>query len=359
MLKHSNLFEELPRSYYDSAYMDRLYLFIPGWEFESIRTDMFSTGYGFVVDYFAEMLRHARDLDYTGVYKRWFSLDDSLTTRDKDGVGKTFSGLMKIIYPDGNCEKEQALELLRAAVEGRKRVKDQIVRIDTTFTSPSFVISDSETGDSYVIKTLEEQEYPEMYEAPAPIADVETEDSSKAEETLQERVVSKPESVLEPIHKTYPDGARGVSFDRLFGRYLDGATEINVQDPYLLTFVQMKNFMELLEVIARRKKPEEEITVNLLTIKDRTNEGSYNQNANFGQMQDQFATQGIKLNFTFDDAEKIHARGITTNTGWKIIIDRGLDIFLKYNMRDLFSAQVGLQEARKCRAFELTVVRID
>ena len=121
----------------------------------------------------------------------------------------------------------------------------------------------------------------------------------------------------------------------------------------------MKNFMELLEVIARRKKPEDEITVNLLTIKDRSEEGYYNQKANFGQMQDQFAAQGINLNYSFDEAEKIHARGITTNTGWKIIIDRGLDIFLKYNMRDLFSAQVNLQEARKCRAFELTVVKID
>ena len=175
----------------------------------------------------------------------------------------------------------------------------------------------------------------------------------------KEKPVQKSEPVLEPFHKAYPDGVRGVSFDRLFGRYLDGATEIDVQDPYLLTFVQMKNFMELLEVIARRKKPEDEIAVNLLTIKDRTNEGYYNQKANFGQMQDQFAAQGINFNYAFDDAEKIHARGITTNTGWKIIIDRGLDIFLKYNLRDPFSAQVGLQEARRCRAFEITVVKID
>lgn len=358
MLKHSNLFEELPRSYYDSAYMDRLYLFIPGWEFESIRTDMFSSGYGFVVDYFAEMLRYARDLDYTGVYKKWFTLDDSLTTRDKDGVGKSFSGLMKIIYPDGTCSKEQALELLKVAAEGRKRVKDQIVRIDTTFSATAFIIEDNETGDKVKVQTLEEQEYPEMYvseisEVLAPPAGTSVEHPSP-----EEKPVQKAESVLEPVHKAYPDGVRGVSFDRLFGRYLDGATEIDVQDPYLLTFVQMKNFMELLELLARRKKPEDEITVNLLTIKDRTNEGYYNQKANFGQMQDQFAAQGIKFNYSFDDAEKIHARGITTNTGWKIMIDRGLDIFLKYNLRDLFSAQVGLQEARRCRAFELTVVKL-
>lgn len=163
---------------------------------------------------------------------------------------------------------------------------------------------------------------------------------------------------LQPTHLESPEGATGISFDRLFGRYLDGATEINVQDPYLLTFVQMKNFMELLEVIARRKKPEDEVIVNLVTIKDRTNEGEYNQKANFGAMQDQFATQGIQFNYEFDDAEKIHARGITTNTGWKIIFDRGLDIFLKYNTRDFFSAQVSLQEARKCRAFEMTVVKV-
>ena len=111
-------------------------------------------------------------------------------------------------------------------------------------------------------------------------------------------------------------------------------------------------------MVARRKSAEDEIVVNLVTIKDRTNEGFFNQNSNLGLMQDQFVMQGIKLNYSFDESEKIHARGITTNTGWKIIIDRGLDIFQKYNTKDFFSVQASIQEARKCRAFEMTVIKV-
>ena len=88
--------------------------------------------------------------------------------------------------------------------------------------------------------------------------------------------------------------------------------------------------------------------VNLVTIKDRTYEGFFNQNSNLGLMQDQFVLQCIKLNY---------ARGITTNTGWKIIIDRGPDIFQKYNTKDFFSVKASLQKARKCRAFEMTIIR--
>ena len=111
-------------------------------------------------------------------------------------------------------------------------------------------------------------------------------------------------------------------------------------------------------MVARRKSAEDEIVVNLVTIKDRTNEGFFNQNSNLGLMQDQFVMQRIKLNYSFDESEKIHARGITTNTGWKIIIDRGLDIFQKYNTKGFFSVQASIQEARKCRAFEVTVIKV-
>lgn len=370
MLKHSDLCEELPKAYHDSAYLDRIHCFVPGWEFENLRTEMFAAGYGFVVDYLAEMLRYMRDLDYTGNYKKWFSLDDSLSTRDKDGVNKTFSGLLKILYPSGECTKEQVQELLEVALEGRKRVKDQILRIDSTFSKPEFKYLDMEAQKVFQIKTLEEKMYPAFYEKvssdamhEAVVETKETVDAGNLQSHVQSSF-SEPKPLadandLKPFHLEFPDGASGISYDRLFGKYLEGVSEISVQDPYLLTFIQLKNFMELLEVLARRKKPEDEVTVDLLTFKDRSEEGQYNQRSNLGQMQDEFAHQGIKLNYSFDETERIHARSITTDTGWKIIIDRGLDIFLKYNTRDFFSSQVGLQEARKCRAFEITAIEYD
>lgn len=101
MLKHSDLFCELPDKFYDSAFLDRIHFYIPGWEVDIIRGEMFSNGYGFVVDYLAEILRSLRNHDYSDRYKEHFSLSPDISTRDRDGINKTFSGLMKIIFPHG------------------------------------------------------------------------------------------------------------------------------------------------------------------------------------------------------------------------------------------------------------------
>ena len=88
-----------------------------------IRSEMFTSGFGFVVDYLAEILHNLRDADYSDRFEKHFELSSTLSTRDKDSIKKTFSGLMKLIYPDGNASPEQMEPLLRCAIEGRKRVK--------------------------------------------------------------------------------------------------------------------------------------------------------------------------------------------------------------------------------------------
>ena len=96
MLKNSNFFEPLPDEYIDSAFLDRLHASIPGWEVAIIRQDLFTTGYGFIVDYIAEVLNYMRTEDFTGLYKKHFELNPDLSVRDQTGIEKTFSGLMKI-----------------------------------------------------------------------------------------------------------------------------------------------------------------------------------------------------------------------------------------------------------------------
>src|SRR3954453_12057307 len=162
MLKNSDLFDELPESYHDSAYLDRLHCYIPGWEVDTIRSEMFSDGYGFVVDYIAEVLKSMRDADYSDRYQEHFTLGSDISTRDRDGIHKSFSGLMKIVYPHGEATKEQIEEILRFAIEGRKRVKDQILRIDSTMAEVKFGYSDR-AGEWGAVTTLEEDEYPTYY----------------------------------------------------------------------------------------------------------------------------------------------------------------------------------------------------
>ena len=91
MLRHSDLFCELPEQYHDSAFLDRLHFYIPGWEVDIIRGEMFSDGYGFVVDYLAEILRNMRSRDYSQLYRDHFELSADISTRDRTAIEKTFS----------------------------------------------------------------------------------------------------------------------------------------------------------------------------------------------------------------------------------------------------------------------------
>src|SRR4051812_19947176 len=162
MLKHSDLFEEVPEKYYDSAFIDRLHTYVPGWEIDVIRGEMFSSGYGFVVDYLAEILRHMRNDDYSNRYKELFTLSSDISTRDRDGVNKTFSGMMKLLFPADNATEAEVEEILHLAAEGRKRVKDQLLRIDSTYPETDFSFT-AQDGRKVAVKTLEETEYSQYY----------------------------------------------------------------------------------------------------------------------------------------------------------------------------------------------------
>ena len=162
MLKHADLFCELPDKFYDSAFLDRIHFYIPGWEVDIIRGEMFSNGYGFVVDYLAEILRSLRNHDYSDRYKEHFSLSSDISTRDRDGINKTFSGLMKILFPHDGATKEEVGGLLRFSIEGRKRVKDQLMRIDSTYGNVRFSYLGA-GGQAKPVATLEEEEYPGYY----------------------------------------------------------------------------------------------------------------------------------------------------------------------------------------------------
>jgi ATP-dependent Lon protease len=161
MLKHSDLFAPCPRSsttrhsWIVSTATSRL-----GSRCDPRRCS--PDGYGFVVDYLAEILRALRNHDFSDRYKAHFKLSDDISTRDRDGINKTFSGLMKVIYPHGDASAEEIEALLRLAIEGRKRVKDQLLRIDSTYPAVRFTYTDQQ-GNEHEVRTLEEDEYPAAY----------------------------------------------------------------------------------------------------------------------------------------------------------------------------------------------------
>jgi ATP-dependent Lon protease len=157
-------------------------------------------------------------------------------------------------------------------------------------------------------------------------------------------------------HLTFKENQRGVTYDALFGPYLAGAQTITVTDPYIRLFYQARNLMELLETIARHKADEDEIAVCLVTVADDFK--AEQQAQYFAQMQAAAEAIGIRFTWQYDGTGSAHARHIVTNTGWKILLDRGLDIYLQYEMNDAFTFANRLQQYRACKAFEVTYLRV-
>lgn len=355
MLKHSDLFDELPPAFYDSAFLDRIHFYIPGWEVDIIRGEMFSHGYGFVVDYLAEILRELRKHDYSDRYQQHFELSADISTRDRDAIHKTFSGLMKIIFPHGGATPEEIEELLIFAIEGRKRVKDQLMRIDSTYTPVKFAYVHD--GALKPVATLEEREYPDHYHQRVAEGNDEIDlPASPSVPPVVSTSSEKQEPTLEEKHLTFEENQKGVSYRSVFGDYLKGATQLTVTDPYIRLFYQQRNLMELLELVARLKEPDAEVVVHLITVRDEFKDEQ--QIENFEKMQASAQTVGINFTWEFDDSGSMHARHIITDHGWKISLDRGLDIFQQYEMNDAFTFANRMQQYRSCKAFEVTFIKV-
>jgi ATP-dependent Lon protease len=364
MLKHTDLFEELPEKYYDSAFIDRLHTYLPGWEIDVIRGEMFANGYGFIVDYLAEILRDLRGQDRSSDYRDLFTLSPTISTRDRDGVQKTFSGLMKLLFPGGGATPEEVEELLSLSMEGRKRVKDQLMRIDSTYPEVEFTFTDT-AGREIRVQTLEEREHPRWYhrrnveEAPEG-AVIETGGSAepvRSEEPVTAPAVSAPATPKGPApgHVTFSENQKGVSFDALFGPWLDEATEITLTDPYIRVYHQMRNLMELLEAIAIRKPDGEDVRFRLLTAPDP--DDLERQAGYLEQIRDGIAPLGVEFSWEFDGTNSIHARHLVTDTGWKILLDRGLDVFQRADLNSGFSPASRHQRFRQVKGFEVTYLK--
>jgi ATP-dependent Lon protease len=361
MLKNEHLFMDLPETYRNSdgqAILDRLHCFLPGWEMDNLRNDMFSTGFGFVVDYLAEVLRSLRSYDFSDRYQDRFTLSSDISTRDRDGINKTFSGLMKILFPHGGETEEEVEEILRFSMEGRKRVKDQLMRVDSTYATVNFSYQNA-VGEKQQVTTLEEEEYPTYYyktiidEDDVKCADLAAPEGLGA--VKSQPVPSTPQVILEEKHITFQENQKGVSYELLFGPYLKDATKITITDPYIRLFYQIRNLMELLELIVKTKAEEDEISVHLVTRRDEF-KGEL-QDDSFEKMRSSADTVGINFTWEFDETGTIHARHIVTDAGWKISLDRGLDIFQHYEMNDVFAFANRLQKHRSSKAFEATFIR--
>jgi ATP-dependent Lon protease len=364
MLKYSDLFVDLPEKFYDSAFIDRLHFYIPGWEVDIIRSELYSDGYGFVVDYLAEVLRFMRAKDYSNVYQDHFIISETVSTRDKTAINKTFSGLMKLIFPDGNATKEEIQELLNFSIEGRKRVKDQLFRIDSTYSKVEFSYTALTDSSKTFIKTAEEKEFPNYYyksssedDNPTDILNLNNVSVPALQEEGEsiENKTQLASSEAQEGHFVFEENQSAKSFKDLFGAYLKGSTIIHIVDPYIRQFYQAANLMEFMEMLVLNKAPEDEIAVHLVTSQDEYKIN--NQESFLEQIKAACLNEGIIFTYEFDNSNKLHGRYIQSNNGWKIVLDRGLDIYQPFDSNDAFSFKRRLAEKRKFKAFYVTYIK--
>jgi len=356
MLKHSHFYEPLPDKYIDSAFLDRIHAFNPGWEVQPVRHELFCTGYGFVVDYIAEVLKHLRTEDYTGLYKAHFEISSEVSTRDQTGFEKTFSGLMKIIHPNGKAKPEEIAELLEFAMECRRRVREQILRIDDTFKANDFAYQPVGGGPSVTVLTPEEQQYP-AFAGLRPLNPEGAAEITSAEAVIPTVAVSTPANT-EPAkeqHLVVPENTKGWSYRRLFADHLRGCSAIIIRDPYIRAFHQIRNLVEFLRMVNEITPVGDEVNVHLITGSDQ--ETMEKQVENLGQVQDSFASTSTPFSWEIDASPNFHARSITSDNGWKISLDRGLDIFQWFEF-SAFKAEAAVQEARMVKGCELSFIRI-
>ena len=368
MLKNTHLFDALPDAYLDSAFLDRIHNYLPGWEVYITRGELFTSGYGLIVDYLSEALHVMREMDFTGLFQKYFRISPNLSERDKEGVRKTFSGLMKVMYPSGVATKEEMRELLLFVMEGRKRVKDNLMRIDSTYDPVDFWFEDVESGEKTYVKTLEEKEYPDIYRSvkvdsrslPSEAAQSTpqtppSQSSAVAPAAAPKAAVAVPAPVDEATEGAVmvSENQTGIDYEILFAKHLRGAKEILIVDPFIRKFHQARNMMDLLSVILKGKAREDEVTVKLRTAKDEFDPAA--QEKYFEQIAEAYAPEGIA--FAWEYLDNLHDRWIDTNTGWHIIMGRGLDIFQQFDGRNAFSIQHVVPSRRQCKAFSVTYVK--
>ena len=210
-------------------------------------------------------------------------------------------------------------------MESRKRVKDQLLRIDATYPDVDFFYSGRD-GKKRHILTVEEQEFPQFYHR-KPALDPSQQENGETDELVVEPADTSPEPMSarenpppEEGHHVFAENRKGVSYDKLFGPYTDGATRIIVTDPYIRYFYQIRNMMELIEMVIRRKAPEDQVSIHLVTAPQ--DGDSQKQRELLESITEACTGSGVDFTWAFDTSGTAHARDIVTDTGWKIVLDR-------------------------------------
>ena len=337
-----DLFQPLPKEF-DLAVMDRFCTYLPGWEMPKNSSEFLTSNYGFITDYLAEafhyQLKHTNR--YEDVSKR-IKLGKSVEGRDEKGIKKTVVAFMKMLHPHGVCSDEDFEEYVVYAIEGRRRVKEQMnkrkpddefAKIDLSFFNAKgeeIVVNCPESvGASATLNPQKPgirsntEEYTESHQ---PSSQVKNKPKAPVVENLQPEPVLVTELKIPELkeqHFTITYDSTGYSYESIILPYLAGAKSVVVEDPYIRATHQVQNFVRFCEAVL--KQP---------TVKKIELIVSYDDQTNIQEMAERLldikqSLLEFDVNLDVKVNENLHDREIRIDNGWVVKIGRGLDFFQK------------------------------
>lgn len=327
-----DLLATLPKAF-DFAVIDRFYNYIPGWEVPKIDDSAYNNNYGMISDYLSEIMHYLFDhnSDYLPILNKYLKVGDNVEGRDSRALQKTVLGFLKLIYPIGEPTPEEFDEIVAYALEGRRRVKEQLnkrkpdeeyARINMSYINKEgqkVVVWCPESKDSMATQDPRKTGYIKMETGPQTSGPrpIETKTAApQVEHQENESQGPKPKAL------SIRYGDTGYSYDKLFAEYLEGAKVIELQEPYLSHGYQMQNLTRFAETIVKVGDCKK---ITLITKMGETIDETQKIQDGLEQLKAVLQDTGIDFEYTFSDL--IHARYIITDNGWNISLDRGLHIY--------------------------------
>lgn len=345
MLKNSHLFESIPTAFIKGAFLDRIHLYNPGWEVKILKKESFSKDYGMITDYIAAILHELRQFDFSPRLRDFADFNKSLSERDHNAIRKTFSGLIKLLFPDGVFTDEEAYYLIDFAAESRKRVKDQLYIIDDTFRAAGvaeFKYTKPD-GTEVSVETLERLATPIPNNSQEAGYDGGMQIDGPAANT---EANTKPQVELKAHNLPVRENQTGITYLKIFGDYVRSAKHIKIIDPYIRFDYQVENLIDFIKMVLVVSDHSEEVSFEVHTWE--SDDKLPELIDKMSDLKEDLSTYGIEMDVYYDAD---HDRDIILDNGWKISLTRGLDIFEKDQSR--FTLTHRDQSLRRCKKFEV------
>lgn len=318
---------------FDLAVIDRFYYYMPGWEIPKNSSEYLTEKYGFITDYLAEAFHQLSKQSRYDFVTQHCKFGKTVQGRDEIAAKKTLSALIKLLHPVGEPTQQELEEYMDYALEGRRRVKEQLNKrkADDEYEAINLAYV-NEKGDEVVVwcpesKDAEATQNPVRRKLPgSPDEENTVEKAEKASETDQQKAKETPvseEKELTEQHYTIFYGETGYTYERILGDYLQSARKVKVKDPYIRAKHQISNFVRFCELVVKVGSVRELI---LETGYDNPHQKD-DAEENFSTIAASLKEHDVTFQYTFDN--KIHDRQIQLDNGWVIKIGRGFDIYQK------------------------------